>query len=547
MGWTETRIDYDEEPDGKAAIERVDPMQMYWDAGATKKNLSDARRLFRVKDVPHDEARALFPEADDAALDAAWAGDPAATAATPHDAEQAPYYRADQAGRVEAGASVRLVECQWWELEPFWRVVDPFTGSETALSQADYDTLAGRLALLGLAPPAAIRQRRRRYRRAVLGAGLLKLWDGPDKGGFTWKCITADRDRNRGTWYGFVKAMLDPQRWANKWLSQTLHILNTGAKGGVIAELDAFDDPDEAEENWADPAAIVWAEKGGVTGGKIMPRPQTPMPPAMNELLTLAISSIRDVAGVNLELLGMVEQDQPGIVEKLRKQAGMTVLAGIFANLRRYRKEQGRLLLWFITTFLSDGRLIRIVGPEQARYVPLIHQPMALAYDVVVDDTPTSPNLKEQVWSTLVEMMPFLSKLPVPPAVYLELLKYSPMPTTVTSRIAEIVQGQQAQQPPPDPNLMVAQSTAALNQAEADRARVRAASDAMRSRTDAALAMADLEKRRADTELARADAAATLAKAGLVPHDARAEAVLMLLQLLDRGAVPASAASGDLR
>ncbi|MEJ0071206.1 MAG: hypothetical protein WDO24_23445 [Pseudomonadota bacterium] len=72
--------------------------------------------------------------------------------------------------------------------------------------------------------------------------------------------------------------MLDPQRWANKWLSQTLHILNTGAKGGVIAELDAFDDPDEAEESWADPAAIVWAQKGGVSAGKIMPRPQTPMP-----------------------------------------------------------------------------------------------------------------------------------------------------------------------------------------------------------------------------------------------------------------------------
>src|SRR5438876_7575502 len=35
--------------------------------------------------------------------------------------------------------------------------------------------------------------------------------------------------------------------------------------------------------------------------------------------------------------------------------------------------------------------------------------------------------------------------------------------------------------------------------------RSRAAADALRSRTDAALAMADLEKRRADTELARAD------------------------------------------
>jgi len=73
------------------------------------------------------------------------------------------------------------------------------------------------------------------------------------------------------------------------------------------------------------------------------------------------------MTGVNQELVGIVERDQPGVIEAQRKQAGMTVLAGLFNNQRRYRKEQDRLMLWLIQTFISDGRLIGIGGPKNAK------------------------------------------------------------------------------------------------------------------------------------------------------------------------------------
>jgi predicted glycosyl hydrolase (DUF1957 family) len=87
-----------------------------------------------------------------------------------------------------------------------------------------------------IANPMAVQQKTRCYYRAFLGAKLLEKSKGPAKGGFTYKCVTGYRDRNNGTWYGIVRAMIDPQRWANKFVSQSLHILNTGAKGGIIAE-----------------------------------------------------------------------------------------------------------------------------------------------------------------------------------------------------------------------------------------------------------------------------------------------------------------------
>ena len=65
--------------------------------------------------------------------------------------------------------------------------------------------------------------------------------------------------------------MRDPQQWANKWLSQTLHILNTTAKGGIIAESDAFKDMRQAQDTYAQPDAITWVPEGRHLRSKIMP------------------------------------------------------------------------------------------------------------------------------------------------------------------------------------------------------------------------------------------------------------------------------------
>lgn len=261
---------------------------------------------------------------------------------------------------------------------------------------------------------------------------------GPEEGGFTYKCMTGKRDRNKGTWYGLVRAMIDPQKWANKWLSQGLHVMNTNSSGGIVAEAGTFEDIQEVEDNWADPSYIPVVKKGMMDKWK--EKPKAEMPQGIQGLMEYAVSSIRDVSGVNLELLGAADRTQPGILEHQRKQSAMTILAGFFDSLRRYRKEQGRLLLFYITKYLSDGRLIRIGGQENARYVPLVHQPGVIKYDVIVDDTPTSVNIKEQTWAAITQMMPILGRMQIPPEMWMTLLKYSPIPASLVTELTQIIQ-----------------------------------------------------------------------------------------------------------
>jgi hypothetical protein len=117
------------------------------------------------------------------------------------------------------------------------------------------------------------------------------------------------------------------------------------------------------------PEAITWMAPGALSGQKpkIMPKPGQGDASAYVNLLQFAISSIKDVTGINLELLGQQDQNQPGILEHMRKQAGMTVLATMFDSLRGFLKIIGRKRLFYLQTRMPDGTADPLVGQQYTR------------------------------------------------------------------------------------------------------------------------------------------------------------------------------------
>jgi hypothetical protein len=181
-----------------------------------------------------------------------------------------------------------------------------------------------------------------------------------------------------------------------------------------------------------------------VQHGRIMPKPGTGDPSVYLKLLEFAIASIRDVTGVNLELLGLRDANQPGILEAQRKQAAMTVLASIFNSLRRFRKNVGRIRLHFIQQHLSDGRLIRIKQDDGTpKSIPLLREETAGDYDVIVADAPTSPNQKEATWQIISQVLPVFKDM-LTPDVTLTLLDFSPIPSDVIEKLRKVKEESEA-------------------------------------------------------------------------------------------------------
>ncbi len=429
MGWTETRMDYEADEEGQIDISRIDPMEMGWDHGAKKKNLDDARRVWRAKEYSKKELEAEFPDAD-VSPNTFWPS----TDGEEHLADEAWEYKNDQA-ESQGEQKYTVVHYQWWEKRTYYRVLSD-SGRIVDLDHEQFEKVFKYIQAKQLRYQKM--PKREFFQVFITGGVILDISRCPCNM-FTLKCMTGIRDRNKNQWCGLVGFMRDPQRWANKWLSQMMHILNSNAKGGVLAEQGAFSDPRKAEDEWASSDTIIWLEEGGLA--KIQEREMGQFPNTVDRLLQYALDAISDVVGVSSEFLGMTDTAQAAYLEHMRKQSGIALLATYFDGLRRYRKEHGRVLAKFIIDYISDGRLVRVAGEQGAQYVPLLKDGMTFKYDVIVDDAPTSPNQKEKVFGVMMQLLPIAVQagIPIPP----EILEYAPLPENITNKWKQMLQPQQ--------------------------------------------------------------------------------------------------------
>lgn len=430
IGATRTAMAYEDNQDGAIVISRRDPLNLSWDPAAVKPGLVDRRYDYEKGWMSVEECEERWP---DAAIFASSADTDNGFTGVIRDGHR---YEGDTENRPEmhkGQVEIYLYEC--YELEPYYRVAD---GDQVInMEEDEFKQLKSTMDKYKI---QYVKLKKKVYYRGFFNASGTNLEFGksPCQHGFTLNFMTGKRDRNRNIWYGMTRIMKDPQRWANKWLSQIIHIINSNAKGGLLAETGAFVDPRKAQDEWAKPDSVTLLNEGALSAGKIQQKQMAPYPTGLDRLMDFALNSLPMVTGINLEALGLANRDQANVLEQSRKQAAYGLLAPIFDALRRYRKVQGKVLLYFITEYISDGRMIRIVGQEEAAMIPLTKVPGTITYDIVVDQSPSAPDVKQRTWDQLMQIVPVMMKegLPVPP----DLLDFSPLPATLVHKWKSYIQ-----------------------------------------------------------------------------------------------------------
>lgn len=441
MGWTFSHVTYDEDQDGKILIERIDPLEMRSDPAASKPGITDRRFAFRSWWVDEREAKREWPGGSFTSEDDSSGAVGIVTRG--HRYEEG---ESDETDRHKGQVQITLYECV--EREPIYRVL--LGGQIQEMSVADFNDLKE---FIDQADIKYVKQQKRVYYRGYFsGDTLLEFGKSPCQDGFSFQAITGKRDRNKNTFYGLTRVMKDPQRWANKWLSQILHIINSNAKGGLMAEVNAFVDPKRAQEEWAQPDSVTLFKEGALSGQKVKEKGMGVFPAGLDKLMQFALGSLPMVTGINLEALGLANREQAGVLEAQRKQAAYGLLAPLFDSLRRYRKTQGCVMLYLIREYISDGRLIRINGPESQQFLPLTKQPDSIRYDIIVDQSPNAPDVKERTWEALMQLVPSMLKagMPLPP----DLLDYAPLPVALSAKWKQFA----AQSKQPDPQVQQLQA-----------------------------------------------------------------------------------------
>lgn len=460
VGVTETWIDDRDDPNGVVKTERVPVEDVMWDPGAIQQNLLDAGYVYRGRWVPVEDFARKFAGGDEIVSGYKDTQDTSRwRVGQPADQSRAWMYLEDPRDWVNCRRDeILLVDYQYRDETDAIVFTLPDGTLDFEYQERFEDTRQRILEGMGhdIAQGAEIEKKPCYYSCILAGDKVLSKTMLPYRG-FTYKFITGFEDRTTQypTYFGLMRLMKDPQDFANKFMSQLIHIIATNPKGGLVSGPNVFENEAQARADWAKPGGFIKTNKPNFKDD-IMHLPQGQMPIAQLQMFQTVSEMVAGNAGVNMNYLGGQAEDlrraSGEAVQSIQKQA-TAPLAPLFDSFRRYRRSLGRMMLQFLKEHGEPNSVVRIAGPPLEQYAPLSMQAMYQRYDVEIDESPLTSSSPIELWKSLTEQgfLPQLLEAGLIPPQILPMLMPNlsqPMRDMWSQHINQMMQMQQAAPPP---------------------------------------------------------------------------------------------------
>lgn len=424
-------------PYGEIIKNRIDPENVGWDGQAKGKNLLDARWAYYYREYDLKEAVELLDaNEEDFAQDNTTDGD-LGYEYNPYGGVYDKIKTLDNVDWVsKANERVKVFNHQWFEYETFYRAPNPiFTAStpedalfmkaklelieanddvyelenidsdddfaldlsqeEIVLSEKMMREVKREFGDIGFVPF----KRKCFYTAVYSGSHVFSCFKSISQQGFSIKFKTGSYNRTRKMWVGMVNAMMEPQKYYNKALTELMFTISSNSKGGVMVEEDAVQDIKEFERNYARTDAVIRVRSGALSQGKIQEKKSPAIPTGLENIITLSEQSITK-NGVDPSFVGSLErEDASGIQYKRRIRQVISKFAHYFDSITLYQKEDARLCSDLIRVWVQNnaGQTVRVTGDmDEQMEVMLSEDNLAGEYDVTIQEAAQTSEDKQE-------------------------------------------------------------------------------------------------------------------------------------------------------
>ena len=431
---------------GEITLETLTPGEdVLWDPNWTRLDLSDARYVLRFRMAWVEDLVAEYPDHETAireavgSLEAAqeggtlseWSSTDAYGGVRQHpqesDAVRALFY--DKVG----GGRLMVIEAQYATYEDAWIVSDKRTGTVT---EVESGAVARELAAGDPEQLTAIRRRKRLVKTALVVPGLYQVLEEDetpyenDQQAYSIVICVGKRKGDKA--YGIVRNLKDPQLVENKRESQLIDLVANIAALRLVYFANSLENPAVLKDPFSrEPIAI----RPGHQGPSYLVPPIGEIVSVLRAMGDRNKMAIREISGINTELLGLETDQASGIAIARRQAQGQIISTVWFDNYRFFRRGVGKRLARRIQQVYTLERTLRLTGPrgeqmvlklnpaefrnmapdEFARYQEeqpkvdgrpqILRDVGALKYDVVISEVPTTPTQRAMALLAILEIL----------------------------------------------------------------------------------------------------------------------------------------------